>query len=353
MTAPRSLPRRWWLFAFLWWTLNGVASASQYVQMAGPAGERVSWRHALVTSLASAWLWVPLTMLALWLAHHFALGRGRLLPRLGLHLLAGMAVVIFFRAGAVLLLNPWVGWYATVPPVPELLLTSAQNNAFLYSLVVGVAHAAYYARESRQRDEQLAEARLLTLKAQIQPHFLFNTLNTIALMVRESPTVAERLITRLSELFRHALEGATIHEVSLAEELRFAAAYLEIEAARFEERLQVEWDIDPSALEARVPHLILQPLVENAIRHGIAPRTAEGRLRVAARREDGRVRLEVQDDGVGLSGVGRPAAPGVGLANVRARLAALYGPAGELGLAPTPGGGVTATLVLPYRVWAP
>jgi two-component system, LytTR family, sensor kinase len=351
--ASQSFPRRWWLFAFLWWTLNGVASASQYVQMAGPAGERVTWRHALVTSLASAYLWVPLTMLALWLAHQYPLGRGRLLPRLGLHLLLGMAVVIFFRAGAVLVLNPWVGWYATVPPLPELLLTSAQNNAFLYSLLVGVAHAAYYARESRRRDEQLAEARLLTLKAQIQPHFLFNTLNTIALMVRESPTDAERLITRLSELFRHALEGATIHEVPLADELRFAAAYLEIEAARFEERLRVEWQIDPAALKARVPHLILQPLVENAIRHGIAPRSAAGRLRVAARREDGRVRLEVEDDGVGLAVASQPGAAGVGLANVRARLAALYGPAGELALGPTPGGGVTATLVMPYRAWAP
>jgi LytS/YehU family sensor histidine kinase len=216
-----------------------------------------------------------------------------------------------------------------------------------------VAHAAYYARESRRRDEQLAEARLLTLKAQIQPHFLFNTLNTIALMVRESPIKAERLITRLSELFRHALEGATIHEVPLADELRFAAAYLEIEAARFEERLRVEWEIDPGALEARVPHLILQPLVENAIRHGIAPRSAAGRLRVLARREEGKVRLEVEDDGVGLVEASRPTASGVGLANVRARLAALYGPAGELALAPTPGGGVTATLVMPYRAWAP
>jgi LytS/YehU family sensor histidine kinase len=304
-----------------------------------------------VTSLASAWLWVPLTMLALWLAHRYPLGRGRLLPRLGLHLLSVIAVVLF-RALAVLVLNPWVGWYATLPPLPELLLTSAQNNVFLYSLVIGVAHAAHYAGESRRRDDQLAEARLLTLKAQIQPHFLFNTLNTIALMVRESPASAERLIARLSELFRHALEGATIHEVPLADELRFAAAYLEIEAARLEDRLRVEWQIDPDALGARVPHLILQPLVENAIRHGITPRSAAGRLRVAARRENGQVRLEVEDDGVGLAGAGRPVA-GVGLANLRARLAALYGPAGELALTPTPGGGVTATLVVPYRASAP
>ncbi|HEY7478871.1 MAG TPA: histidine kinase [Gemmatimonadales bacterium] len=351
MTTSPSPSRRWWLFAFVWWTLNGVASASQYVQMAGPGGEQVTWRHALVTSLASAWLWVPLTMLALWLAHRYPLGRGRLLPRLGLHLLSVIAVVVF-RAVAVLVFNSWVGWYATLPPLPELLLTSAQNNVFLYSLVIGVAHAAHYASESRRRDDQLAEARLLTLKAQIQPHFLFNTLNTIALMVRESPANAERLITRLSELFRHALEGATIHEVPLADELRFAAAYLEIEAARLEDRLRVEWQIDPDALGARVPHLILQPLVENAIRHGIAPRSAAGRLRVAARRENGKVRLEVEDDGVGLDQAGRPAAAGVGLANLRARLAALYGPAGEFALTPTPGGGVTATLVVPYRASA-
>ena len=349
MTPPPSPPRRWWLFAFVWWTLNGVASAGQVVQMVGPGGERVTWGHALVTSLASAWLWVPLTMLALWLAHRYPLGRGRLLPRLGLHLLS-VAVVVVVRAVAVLLLDPWVGWYATTPPpLPELLVTSAQNNVFLYSLVIGVAHAAHYATESRRRDEQLAEARLLTLKAQIQPHFLFNTLNTIALMVRESPADAERLITRLSELFRHALDGATVHEVPLSDELRFAGAYLEIEAARLEDRLRVEWEIDPAALGARVPHLILQPLVENAVRHGIAPRSAAGRLRVAARRENGVVRLDVEDDGVGLAGGNGTAVAGVGLANVRARLAALYGPAGELALAPTPGGGVTATLVLPYR----
>ena len=349
-TPPPS--RRWWLFAFGWWTLNGLASASQVAQMAGPGGETVGWRHALVTSLASAWVWVPLTMLALWLAHRYPIGRGRLLPRIGLHLLSLLAVVLL-RAVAVLLLNPWVGWYTTVPPLPELLLTSLRNNAFLYSLVIGVAHAAHYAAESRRRDEQLAEARLLTLKAQIQPHFLFNTLNTIALMVRESPADAERLISRLSELFRHALDGATIHEVPLADELRFAAAYLEIEGARLEDRLRIEWDVDPATLGARVPHLILQPLVENAVRHGIAPRSAAGRLRVAARRENGRVRLEVTDDGVGLEGQGATAtgapAAGVGLANVRARLAALYGTAGALALAPTPGGGVTATLTLPYR----
>ncbi len=346
-TFPSPL-RRWSLFALVWWTLNGIASASQYVQMVGPAGERVTWQHALTSSLASAWLWVPLTLLALWLAHRYPLGRGYLLPRVGLHLLSVLVVVVF-RALAVLVLNPIVGWYpAAPPPLPELLLTSAQNNVFLYSLVIGVAHAAHYATESRRRDEQLAEARLLTLKAQIQPHFLSNTLNTIALMVRESPPDAERLIARLSELFRHALEGATVHEVGLGDELRFAAAYLEIESARLEDRLRVEWEIDPSALGARVPHLILQPLVENAVRHGIAPRSAAGRLRVAARREDGKVRMQVEDDGVGLPGDG-PAAAGVGLANVRARLAALYGSAGELVLAPTPGGGVTATLVVPYR----
>ncbi len=130
--------------------------------------------------------------------------------------------------------------------------------------------------------------------------------------------------------------------------MRFVAAYLEIEAARFEDRLRVEWEIEQGALGARVPHLILQPLVENAIRHGIAPRSEAGRLRVAARRENRRVRLEVEDDGVGLAEVSRPGAAGVGLANVRARLAALYGPAGELALAATPGGGVTATLVVPY-----
>jgi LytS/YehU family sensor histidine kinase len=186
------------------------------------------------------------------------------------------------------------------------------------------------------------------LKMQLQPHFLFNTLHAIAELVHEDPRAADRMVAGLGSLLRISLESAGRQMVTLREELEFLEAYLAIEQVRFRERLSVAVEIDPHALDARVPHLLLQPLVENAIRHGVAPRMAAGRVTVSARRENGRVEIEIADNGRGLPN-GTPRAEGVGLRNTRARLEQLYGNEFRLELANGPAGGAVARLALPYQ----
>ncbi len=335
----------WWLVAVVWWTLDGITSATNYHRMGALAGHPIPLEQALRTALLSAWLWVPATVMALWAAERFPLERGSWRRHAWAHLVLAAAVCLA-RATLVVALNPWVGWYLELPAFKEILITSVANNLFLYWILVGFGHAVLYARRSREREEELVYAELRALKMQLHPHFLFNTLNTITSFVRNEPVVAERMIARLSELLRHALQNAGVHEVTLAEEIRFVRGYLEIEQARFEDRLRVSWDIEPGVHSARVPHLILQPLVENAIQHGIAPRASGGHVEIAARRRDGTLELIVRDDGVGI--VGPTTVSGVGLSNTRARLRQLYGPQCALHVDGQPGG-VEVSVRLPFR----
>jgi LytS/YehU family sensor histidine kinase len=313
----------------------------------GQAAGGVTWEHAFRTTMWSAWLWVPLTVLALWLADRLPLDRDAWRRHLPAHVGAAAGVCVF-RALAVVVLNPWAGWYAELPPFREILLTSVANNLFLFWMLVGVGHALVYARRFRERDEQLVRAELHTLKMQLHPHFLFNTLNTVNAYVRTDPDTAERMIARLSLLLRHALASVGTQEVPLEEELRIARTYLEIEQVRFEDRLRVHWNVDPDTEAAQVPHLILQPLVENAIRHGIAPRAAEGSLEITTERRNGTLHLTVRDDGVGIPD-GYRVSNGVGLANTRARLRQLYGTRQSLEVTNAAGGGVRVHLTLPFR----
>jgi LytS/YehU family sensor histidine kinase len=186
---------------------------------------------------------------------------------------------------------------------------------------------------------------------QLHPHFLFNTLNGIAGLVRDSRNKdAVRMIAGLSDLLRHTLETAGKQEVSLREELEFLELYLDLQQMRFPDRLSVRMEIEPETLDATVPYLVLQPLVENAVRHGIAPRAAPGTVGVRARRDDTLLEIKVFDDGLGLS---HPAdagkGTGIGLANTRARLAQLYGEGHRFDVREREGGGVEATVVIPFR----
>jgi LytS/YehU family sensor histidine kinase len=183
---------------------------------------------------------------------------------------------------------------------------------------------------------------------QLHPHFLFNTLNAISALMHKDVRLADRLISRLGELLRTTLDDPGTQEVPLRRELEFLTPYLGIEQARLGPRLTVRLDVDDDFLDARVPYLILQPLVENAIRHGLAPRTGAGRLLIQARRDNGRLVLEVADDGVGVR-LGRDFKEGIGLSNTRARLQALYGDEQSLALRPAVGGGLVVTATLPYR----
>ncbi len=228
------------------------------------------------------------------------------------------------------------------------------TNVLLYALVVIGSQALlnYEGRRAAEASEaklraQLAEARLRVLKMQLHPHFLFNTLHSINSLVAEDPVAASRMIARLGDFLRLTLEQSERQFVTLGEEVEFLRCYLDIEQVRFEDRLSVEFDVEHGAVSTEVPHLILQPIVENAIRHGVAPRAGPGHIRVAARRANGSLRLEVTDSGPGLAPVTARAGAGVGLSNVRARLEQLYDGRHRFELANGDGGGLSVTLELP------
>ncbi len=278
------------------------------------------------------------------------------------------------------------------PTPPKLALRhpglwSMLLDLLAYGAIAGLAHSVHFYRRFREREHRalflesnLAKARLNALSAQLQPHFLFNSLNAIATLLRRDPRLAEATLISLSELLRLALSHSETQEVPLREELRFVECYLRIQQTRFGQRLRFEESVEPEALECLVPTLVLQPLVENAIRHGIEPAGRAGLVRLAARRRDGRLELSVEDDGVGLSKTavnvpglkttnveasavpghtasgGVPAAhllprqgTGIGLANLQARLEALYGADQELELAPRIEGGLTVRVEIPWR----
>jgi hypothetical protein len=219
------------------------------------------------------------------------------------------------------------------------MIRSSGVNLTVYASFVLAWHAATYYREARDRqlkalelESLLHQAQLQALRSQLNPHFLFNALHSIAELVHENPKLAEKLIVRLGELLRQVLQSATLQEVSLADELEFIRGYVDIEQMRLGERLRVIWDVPPELLTARVPSLILQPLVENAIQHGIAPTAKAGTLTIRACREDAFLRLEVRDTGPGVAHESLDRQVGIGLANTRARLQRLYGDGQKLEL---------------------
>jgi signal transduction histidine kinase len=248
-------------------------------------------------------------------------------------------------------------------PVSGLITMRPQAtviDVFAYVSLAGFAHAVHFYRRYRDRERRalslessLARARLGALQAQLQPHFLFNTLNAIATLLRRDPVAAEATITSLSELLRLALSQSERQEIPLREEMQFLERYFEIQQTRFGERLKVAREIEPETLECLVPTLILQPLAENAIHHGIEPSPNPGTVKIVSRLQADRLALSVEDDGVGL--VDEPAGQGngIGLSNLRARLKELYGNDHSMEVASRAEGGVAVRIVIPCRRTAP
>jgi LytS/YehU family sensor histidine kinase len=230
-----------------------------------------------------------------------------------------------------------------------------------YAAILAAGTALEYGRRERERQvreaqlqTQLTSARLEALKMQLRPHFLFNTLHAISVLVHESPESATAMVARLGDLLRLSLARNGEHEVPLARELEFVRLYLEIEQTRFQDRLRVSYDVDPAALGAAVPDMLLQPLVENAIKHGISKRAGPGRIELSAHRTDGTLELRVRDDGPGYapsprSSHGNGNGGGIGLSATRARLLELYGDAQRLDVSGAPGGGCQVAITLPFR----
>jgi LytS/YehU family sensor histidine kinase len=218
-----------------------------------------------------------------------------------------------------------------------------------YPTVIGIQQAYLYFRESQERAFRLQQAELQVLKMQLHPHFFFNTLNALSALIYTSPKDADRMITQLSDLFRISLKKDKAHEISLKEELEFLKAYLQIHQTLMGKRLDVQWKIQPETLDALVPNLILQPLVENSIQHGIAPMEAGGQIEILAERSNGSLLLEVRDNGLGLIAGKTKNNSGVGIANTRARLENLYNSLHRFEINPLPEGGTVVSLEVPFH----
>ena len=309
---------------------------------------------------AATWYtWLPLLPLIVRAARSFRSGGKVRLVRVPVQLLA--AVYIVFLHGVLTAVVRWATGVSTSPS----LLTAVTNFPFYdfasgftrYCLIAAFYHLSAYHQEVRLRDlstvqlqASLTQARLDNLQGLVQPHFLFNTLNSIAELIRSEPAQAEQMVEYLAELLRFSLTFANENEVSLAEELTLLEKYTAIEQVRFGERLRVELDVPPELRQARVPLLLLQPLVENAIRHGLAPREEPGLVRISAQSHNGSLHIQVQDNGVGPGTVAQ--GTGIGLRATRERLRHLYGEAQRLEIGAAQLRGTVVTIELPLRVEA-
>jgi signal transduction histidine kinase len=344
--------RRWvrWGLFFGCWTLLGLFFASRSILIYSYRGEDFDWRLPLLMSLTEWYGWGALAPAILWLGRRVPFQRGSWLRATLVHLPAS----VFFSLVKVVM-DGWLLPLVTGLEIPVSSAYKLHSNLLTYWAILGASLALENYRKYRERElrasqleTRLAEAQLQVLKMQLHPHFLFNTLHAISTLMHRDVEAAERMLTRLSDLLRHSLEHVGVQEVSLKQELEFLDRYVEIEKVRFGDRLAVEVRVDPELLDARVPNLILQPLVENAIRHGIAPRAAGGRIEIEARRDNGMLDLEIRDDGPGLSEVaGKEGNGGIGLANTRARLEQLYGAAHRFELSDAAGGGLAVNLAIP------
>lgn len=338
------------------WTLVAMLLAGQAWFAAQVRGEPLAWTRASAIWLVWAAVWAALTPIALQLEARFPLQRPRVLRAIAVHGVASATcalanLAIFALAAPVIgssQVEPtWLGTFS------RLLGTTLLLNLPVYWLIIASAHVERLVRTAREKDRrqlrleaQLADARLQTLRTQLQPHFLFNALNTISVLMHENVDSANQILLQLSTLLRRSLDGTDAHEVTLGEEIGFLESYLEIEQARFGGRLSYGVLIPDQLLGARVPNLILQPLVENALRHGLTTRAGPGRVEIKADRQGDTLVLFVIDDGRGLP----PATTErIGLANTRARLRLLYADRQRFDVQNSEDGGVIARIELPWR----
>jgi two-component system, LytTR family, sensor kinase len=342
----------------LLWSIPGIAVG---LQSKAWEQEGAAWGTNRFLWFYSGWaLWAFLTPIVAWLVRRFTVERYGLLRVGVLHVLS-CAGLVFFQEGLLAALSRVIGPYSLRKmtwgaAALDLVTKSAFLDTMVYVMTAGVLLAIDLRRRLRAQEltgarlqAELAKAELDALRVQLHPHFLFNTLNAISMLVRKGEgDTAVRMIAGLSDLLRLALATAGQQEVPLRQELDFLERYLSLQQIRFPDRLQIQMRIDPDTLEARVPSLVLQPLAENAVRHGIAPSIAGGSVEVAAVREGEQLVLRVRDTGVGLS-PGSESAGGVGLRNVRARLQHLYPGQHRFRVSNRLEGGVESLLAIPFR----
>lgn len=351
------------------WTVAGLFFFTQDLSRKAYWGDPTPWWHYLISWLLGVWLAAATTPAVVWLGRRWPIERRRWLPRVALHLAGSLGysaiqVVVLSAIGAQIGFLGALTSDRFLETLPVLAVVSFHNNVVSYWTILGVMYGFAYYRRYQEREKQalrlelraseletqLVRARLDALKMQLQPHFLFNTMNAIMVLVRQQRgPEAEETIARLSDLLRFVLDDALAQEVPLRRELEYLGLYLSIEQLRFADRLRVAIDADPAILDAAVPHMSLQPIVENAVRHGIGASEAGGTIRLTASRVADDLVVEVTDDGPGLSPAEPSARRGIGLDNTRARLRQLYGDRASLSIANREVSGAVVTVVLPYR----
>jgi signal transduction histidine kinase len=327
-----------WPHVLLVATALGVLSTTLAWQFTRLFGKHPMALGTLVILNFSWWyLWALMAPTVVWLSQHFKVERGGLTRALAIHVPA----VVVFSTAHVAGMETVHWWLATTEGREYAWWTQLQRSAVLYFdwemmtywAIVGLSHALLYYRESRGRairsaqlETRLVEAQLAMLQRQLHPHFLFNTLHAISALMHKDVGAADKVLMQLSDLLRITLDHLGQQEVALEAELDALGKYLQIEQTRFVDRLVVRYDIHPETLETRVPSLLLQPLVENAIKHGVARKAGPGHIDISARREGDKLRLEVRDDGLGLSEDALTALQkGIGVSTTRARLRHLFG----------------------------
>jgi two-component sensor histidine kinase len=357
MQKPWSPPMRWVFGAATLLGLFSTAQASRLHSLTSRTPSDIPIGHLLALNLTYWFIPALLAPMIFKLVHRFP-ADGQRVKAFAVHAFSALACAGIHAAGMVAVSNAIygaptmsLGWVWQ-----RMYLMNLDWQLMTYSTVVGFTYALGYYREVQVRgvreaqlQTRLAEARLKTLEAELHPHFLFNTLHAISALVQTNPDAADRMISRLSDLLRITFDRSGAPRISLQEELEFLQKYLEIEQTRFQDRLTVQYDIDPDTLDVEVPRMILQPLAENAIKHGVSPRSGQGLVQIVSRVDSGRLMLEVRDNGVGLSGTARSQfRSGVGLANTRDRLECLYGKAHSLEFSEGTGG-LTVRIALPIQ----
>jgi signal transduction histidine kinase len=314
----------------------------------------------LALNLGYWYSWACLTPAILWLSRWAPLERETWMRAAAVHI-PGVFIATTLHIGLTVASQTMTVWIVGLEQrswqqeAQRMFFNHFDWEMMTYWAIVLLSHALRYHREARDRalresqlETHLAEARLQALQRQLQPHFLFNTLNTISALMHRNVDAADNMIAKLSDLLRISLQNVGVQEVTLKQELDFLSKYLEIEQTRFRDRLTVVFDVHPDTLDALVPNLMLQPLVENSIKHGIGPKPAPGQIEIRTRRLGSLLELEVRDNGVGLSAARlTDFNRGVGLANTRSRLQHLYGSSHRFEFRQPPGGGLSVLIAIP------
>lgn len=340
-----------------WWTaFYGLASwfLEYAFSQLDPARAMPFWFGLNRVVYAVMWSWALIVAIAS--TERFPISSSRQIGRILLHVALAFAVSILWGVvGYYVCLAVVPGW---IPMgVPAMLASTTKVILFGYALAVVLIHVILRVRQQRHQEVALlrqahlaTQAQLQVLKLEMQPHFLFNALHSVSSLIHSDPRAANDTLVLISDMLRHAVDTVRLQEVSLREELATLRLYTQIQQVRFGERLRLTWEVEDAALDAAVPHMLLQPLVENAIKHGLEAHSTAGRIAIGARREGEMLRLAIRDDGPGRAVASPRRGAGLGLANVRTRLAQLYGEQHSFEISDPDGGGTEVTIRLPFAI---